>query len=53
MVSLVGKSLGGVCGALLNHDCHDGGKIAMIFPSLPLWMGIRSAEASAFVGMTG
>ena len=22
----------------VNHDCHDGVMIAMIFPSLPLWI---------------
>ena len=25
-------------GEVLNHDCHDEGKIAMIFPSRPLWI---------------
>ena len=30
--------LRGAKGEILNHDCRDGGKIAMIFPSLPLWI---------------
>ena len=25
-------------GEFLNHDCRDGVMIAMIFPSLPLWI---------------
>ena len=30
---------------VLNHDCHDGGMIAVIFPSRPLWI-------PAYAGMT-
>ena len=30
----------GMAWGCLNHDCHDGVMIAMIFPSLRLWMGV-------------
>ena len=35
LASLAASPLRGAKGEILNHDCHDGGKIAMIFPSSP------------------